>query len=250
MSIAQEITAYIVNRVKEADSEGFYREPLVGFSAADDPLYEQVVAKAGPPHLTPREVMPEVRSLVSFFIPFTEKVVKANRADRLEPAKEWVDSYAAANLLLDDLSLGLVALMEGQGIKAVSLVGRNSYDQEVLRAPWSHRSAAFVAGLGRFGLNNLLLTRVGGAGRYGTVFLGADVPATPRPDEEFCLALSGGKCDYCLTHCPAQALGPEFGRFDRFKCNNRLREVTPYAKSLGWDEDVCGKCDVGPCAIL
>jgi len=250
MSIAQEITAYIVDQVARANTQGFYREPLVGFSSAADPLYEQMIAKDGPPHIRPRDVLPEVKTLVSFFIPFSEKVVKANRVDPVTPAREWVDSYAAANILLDKISLDLVALMEAKGLKAASMVGVNSYNQETLRAPWSHRTAAFVAGLGRFGRNNLLLTRVGGAGRYGTVFLAEELPPTSRSDEEYCLFLTKGKCDYCLTHCPAGALGPGMAEFDRFKCDGRLREVTDYAKSLGWVEDVCGKCDVGPCAIF
>jgi epoxyqueuosine reductase len=72
-------------------------------------------------------------------------------------------------------------------------------------APFSHRHAAVAAGLGRFGLNNLLLTPQYGP-RQRLVSIITRAPLTPDPllTESICL---GEKCSLCTKQCPAQAFG-------------------------------------------
>lgn len=250
MPLKTEIITFIEAKVDSANQEDFYRKPLVGFSSASDPLYASLKEVVGSHHLRPEEVLPEVKTIISFFLPFSKKVVEANRHDPVTPAKEWVDSYWHANNLIDEISGELVNHIEAKGIKAGMVNSTNNYNSETLKAPWSHRSAAFVGGLGRFGLNRMLITPVGGAGRYGTVFISEELPASPRPVDELCLYFKNGSCRHCLKHCPPKALGSGPDEFDRYACNRKLLDLTPYTKSLNWDIDVCGKCDVGPCAII
>jgi epoxyqueuosine reductase QueG len=171
MSLSAEIREFIETRVDQANQVDFYRKPLVGFSAATDPWYGRIKEVVGPHHLQPEDVLPGVKTILSFFLPFSKKVIQANRQDPLVPAREWVDSYLHANNLIDEISQALVAEMRARGIEADMVNSTHNYDAETLKAPWSHRSAAFVAGLGRFGLNRMLITPVGAAGRFGTVFL-------------------------------------------------------------------------------
>lgn len=245
-----EIIELIESMVDQNNQPGFYRKPLVGFSSAADPLYAQIKEIVGPHHLQPEEVLAEVKTLVSFFIPFTKKVVEANRKEPVIPAREWVDCYEYTNNLINEICLAVVAAMQAKGLPAGMVDPIKNYNEITLKAPWSHRSAAFVAGLGRFGLNRMLITPVGAAGRFGTVFLSTELEPSARPAEDLCLFFKNGSCSYCLKHCPPKALGDGPDQFDRHECNRKLLNLTPYTKSLGWDLDVCGKCDVGPCAIF
>jgi len=249
MGLGEEITELIKTKTEEANQSEFYRIPLVGFSSASDPLYAKIKELIGPYHLRPTDILPEVKTIVSFFLPFSKKVVEANRREPDVPAREWVDSYIHANDLIDQISLDLVALMTARNLKAVMVNASKNYDQKALKATWSHRSAAFVAGLGRFGLNRMLITPVGGAGRYGTVLISEELTPSVRPEEELCLFWKNGSCQYCLEHCPVKALGDGPDEFDRQACHRKLLAITPYA-SINRSQHVCGKCDVGPCAIF
>jgi epoxyqueuosine reductase QueG len=253
MHLGEEIIQFIRTKTEEANQEDFYRQPLVGFSSASDPLYTTIKKTVGPHHLDPADILPEVKTLVSFFLPFSKKIVKANRREPDIPAREWMDSYTQANNLINLISQGLVDLMIFKGFKA-ALVGPTQHydekdDENTLKAPWSHRSAAFVAGLGRFGLNRLLITPVGGAGRYGTVFISEEITPSVRPAEELCLFWKNGSCRHCLEHCPVRALGGGPDEFDRKTCKRQLLAMASQASNLNRTQ-VCGKCAVGPCAIF
>ena len=248
MDLHKELIELIQAKTGEANQADFYRKPLIGFSSASDPLYAKLKEVVGPHHLRPEEILPDVKTIISFFLPFSLKVVEANRREPDFPAREWVDSYAHANNLIDQIGLDLVSLMNARGFKAALVKATKNYDPETLKAPWSHRSAAFVAGLGRFGLNRMLITPAGGAGRYGTVLISAEIPPSASPEEELCLFWKNGSCRYCLEHCPVKALGDD--KFDRQACQQKLLALSPYADSLKWGQDVCGKCAMGPCAIF
>ena len=72
-------------------------------------------------------------------------------------------------------------------------------------APFSHRHAAVAAGLGEFGLCNLLLTpQYGSRQRLVSIISKAPLAADPLVTERLCL---GEKCSLCLKNCPAGAFG-------------------------------------------
>lgn len=75
-------------------------------------------------------------------------------------------------------------------------------------APFSHRHAAVAAGLGAFGLNNLLLTsRYGPRQRLVSIITSAPLVADSLVTEPICL---GEKCLLCTKKCPAEAFGDTY----------------------------------------
>jgi epoxyqueuosine reductase QueG len=69
---------------------------------------------------------------------------------------------------------------------------------------FSQRHAAVRAGLGQFGLNNVVVTpRYGPRIRFNSVITSAALPATPLPTEPLC---RGERCMVCVEACPADAL--------------------------------------------
>jgi epoxyqueuosine reductase QueG len=140
-------------------------------------------------------------------------------------------------------------MLAEKGIKGATIKATHTFDEKTLAATWSHRSAAFISGLGRFGRNRMLITPVGCAGRYGSVIISEEIAPDLRPEEEFCLNLKDGKCLFCINNCPTKALTLE--GIDRHRCHDHLLEVrTDFSLRELPGCDVCGKCVVGPCAIL
>ena len=126
--------------------------------------------------------------------------------------------YETINNELQGLSMYAAVLLEKAGYVAAympttygqTLSWPGNYDPDFPKppqgfAPFSHRHAAVAAGLGRFGLNNLLLTPQFGP-RQRLVSLITNAPLTPDPliEEPVCL---GAKCSKCLKACPACAFG-------------------------------------------
>lgn len=246
-NLAQTVKQFIEESAARIESREYFRTPLVGFSSADDPLYDRIVEIVGPHHLRPKDFLANAKTVISFFIPFREAAVTNNRGGGLV-ADLWGQSYLEANKLINSISAELCDLLKAKGFDAASVAATHTYDRKTLKAGWSHRSAAFVAGLGRFGLNRMLITRLGCAGRFGTVFTSAEIPASERIEDEPCLYYQSGGCRACLKICPVQAV-TENG-FDRFKCHEQLLANKDYLSEKGMPADVCGKCVVaGPCAF-
>ncbi|TYO95905.1 epoxyqueuosine reductase [Desulfallas thermosapovorans] len=246
MAIGDKIVKFITNSVLQARTVTRYREPLVGFASANDHLFTQIKQVIGPHHLHPREMLPGAKTVVAFFIPFAEDVVKANRRDKEKIAREWAVAYIETNRLISEICQELTGVLREEGIEAVAEKPTHNFNEQDLTAGWSHKSVAFVAGLGTFGLNRMLITASGCAGRLGTLVISAGVPPTPRPTEELCHYHRDGKCLYCVQNCPTGAL--QVQQLDKQRCYKQLLEVDSLFSDLGLC-DVCGKCAMGPCAM-
>ncbi|MEE0775573.1 MAG: hypothetical protein U0M15_00735 [Bacillota bacterium] len=69
-----EIVQIIKTSVKEVGRTDLLRETLCGFSSADDKRYDDLKRIIGPWHLTPKELMPGAKTVISYFVPFTKEV--------------------------------------------------------------------------------------------------------------------------------------------------------------------------------
>jgi epoxyqueuosine reductase QueG len=247
LRLKKELIELVVRSVAESEDRELFRKPLVGFSAADDPLYMQLKEIVGSEHLSPQDILPATKTVLSFFIPFSKGVVLSNRKQQ-SVSTLWAESYLKANSLIGGISEELISYLEGKGIAASSVKATHNFDEKTLKSGWSHRSAAYIAGLGKFGVNRMLITQVGSAGRYGTVFISHQIPADTRPEKEYCIYYKKSSCLVCVNSCPVNAL--KCDSFDRFKCYDRLLENSQQFSALGHC-DVCGKCAAaGPCAII
>lgn len=238
------IEEIIKNAAANPDTETRYREPLVGFASADDPIFDEMKEIIGKHHLHPKEVFPGAKTVVSFFLPFEEKLVELNRKSS-GPVKEWIQAKGETDRLIAKINEKLAAGLAGEGIDAVVPEAAFDYAKSGFAVAWSHKSAAYAAGLGTFGVHHMLITKSGCAGRFGTLLISAEIPSTLRPSEEFCRFKKGGICLVCVDRCPSGAL--RAGGLDKEKCLKQVREygsAFPELKQTG-----CGKCATGPCAL-
>jgi epoxyqueuosine reductase QueG len=247
MNIKEEIITFIENAVLESKSKELFRKPIVGFSSANNPLYEELKEIVGAEHLHPKDILPNAKTVVSFFVPFSESVVKSNRKGQ-SVSREWGISYVETNSLINRISVNLVDYLDSKNIISATIKATHNYDEKTLKSAWSHRSAAVIANMGKFGLNRMVITSEGCAGRFGTVIISEEVPINNEEAMEYCIYNKNEGCLKCIKSCPQNALN--INGFDRFKCNEQLLKNAEELSDIGLC-DVCGKCVVScPFAIM
>jgi len=244
MEFKDKIENIIKAAVASTGTETRYREPLVGYASADDPIFNEMKEIIGPHHLHPKEIFPEAKSVVSFFLPFEKELVELNWKSS-GPVKEWIQAKSETDSLIGEINEKLTVELAKDGVKAVVPGIVFDYKSRGFEVVWSHKSAAYAAGLGTFGVHHMLITESGCAGRFGTLLISAEIPPTPRSTEEFCRYKKGEKCLVCVDRCPAGALSVR--GFDKEKCFRLLQENAKAFPEL--QQMACGKCATGPCAL-
>jgi epoxyqueuosine reductase QueG len=224
-----------------------WKEPLVAYARADDPLFATLKDVASPTHALPTDFLPEARTVITYFIPFDAGVVESNRRGRFS-SRAWALAYIETNKLIGALNKHLQGVLIEKGYKAVFVPATHNFDEETLLSNWSHRSAAYIAGLGTFGLNRMLITELGCCGRIGSLITDLEINPTPRPDRELCLFKTDGSCGRCVKKCVNDALKQE--GFDKQKCYEMCLVNADRLNDLESISDVCGKCLVAvPCSM-
>ena len=246
------IDEHISGMVRDARTITKYRPILVGFADALDPDFLKLKKFINSFHRLPTDILPRARTVISFFIPFTEEVVVANERCPFV-AEEWAIAYSETNHLIEKICSSLAIRLGKEGVKANWELPTYNFDKERMVSYWSHKSVAKVAGLGSFGLNQMLITDSGCAGRLGSIVIDASITPTPKSKIERCLYLVDKSCVACVERCPNRAL--TITGLDKHRCYQRCLEADKaysyLAESRGFvgPFDVCGKCSVGPCSV-
>ena len=243
------VIATICDAVEEANAghggEDIWKKPLVSFIDAGDPALQSLKLSVSVNHLMPRDILPGAKSVVCYFIPFTERIITSNiSGERASP--EWARAYIETNALISRIGDTLETVLARSGFSVGKIPATHNFDPEVLISDWSHRHLAAIAGLGSFGLNNMLITGEGCCGRFGSMVTDCPLEAVKKTVGEKCLYKIDGSCGACVTRCVGGAY-PE-GGFDRFACYRACLENAEFHRDIGY-ADVCGKCLVGlPCS--
>jgi epoxyqueuosine reductase QueG len=223
-----------------------WKSPIVGFADARDPLFEELKHLVRPSHALPLDLLEGARTVIAYFIPFGPAVVKSNRAGG-HSSDGWALAYLETNRLLARINERVSDLIEAEGYRSTRLPITHNFDEETLLSDWSHRHAAYIAGIGSFGRHHLLITDKGCAGRLGSLVTDATIPPTSRIENERCLFKRDGSCEECVKRCPVEALSQ--ASFRRNTCYGRLLENARLHERHGF-ADVCGKCATAvPCAF-
>ena len=144
-------------------------------------------------------------------------------------------------------------LLEDRGIRAcvpgldkrfavrMHSVGSEEKPELHAESRWSERHAAYVCGLGTFGLSRGLITPKGTAGRFAGIIVDTELAPDERPYTgvyDYCV-----KCGACAGRCPVGAITVEYGKNNAL-CSRYLDKMGErYAPRYG-----CGKCQTGvPC---
>ncbi|MBQ5340834.1 MAG: hypothetical protein J6W57_02355 [Oscillospiraceae bacterium] len=147
--------------------------PLIGFAAADDPLFEQYrdPEAIGPEFRTPAGFMTEARSVVGLFFPFTEEVRNRVRRETELASPTWKAAYGSNFTIVDAFLDDLVSRLEKEGVRVVQPNRAPDFERKAVptadgedvhfSVSWSNRHAMYAAGLGTFGMHRHIITEKG-----------------------------------------------------------------------------------------
>lgn len=263
--VIKDFMASPVNTMEKWGNEPAWADPLVGFSSGADPLYQFYKEDIGSFYVSPLEFIsyayPDGRftaeglTVVSWVLPQTEATKRDHRRETHFPSERWVRSRIMGEKVNVKLREHLVGKLCEEGVEAVApmlspLWNRATSEKYANASTWSERHAAYVAGLGTFGLSDGLITPVGKAMRAGSVVADIRVEPSLRPYTDhhaYCLFYSEGTCGECMARCPIGAI-TESGH-DKRVCSKYLDMTKEYVSlHYGFNGYGCGFCQTGvPC---
>jgi epoxyqueuosine reductase len=150
------------------------------------------------------------------------------------PTRLYAYHYRVVNKELDSIALRVVCEIQRMGYEACPVPSSQIIDWERNIGHASHRWAAYHAGLGWYGRNNLIISPEYGARvRYATVFTNMPLPEG-KPLQEDC-----GDCRECIRVCPAGAIAERREDFDLKRCQEQLAFFRN-KRNIG--HHICGLC--------
>lgn len=241
-AILQESIFNFVNQYKTKNNlTTSWEIPLVGFADANGDYIKSLQDIISKTHYKPQDFLSDCTIIVSYFLPFSAEIGRSNCKGEI-PSQAWVIAYNETNKMFLEINNYLIRLIEQWDYRAVSPQPVGMIDSQHIYSNWSQRHIAYAAGLGTFGINNMLITEAGTCGRFYSMI--TDLPIKPDYPlkTERCLYKQNGTCGLCAKKCPIHALDFEKA-FNRNACASRLDR---FEQEFG--ADVCGKCTLGlPC---
>jgi epoxyqueuosine reductase len=211
----------------------------------------------------PAEIVRGARTVITFGIPQIEQVADWEemfqdsellgpdiRKPMLQDYLYREVNYNFINARLDQVAHRLAVSLQSQGFRSTlfpATFGPQYERFHDMMPGWmglfSQRHAAVRAGLGEFGLNNVVVTAdYGPRVRFNSVITQAPLQVSPLLEEKVCL---GTDCRICLDECWGQAISllPSYGeaevwlnpisRTDKPLCRKRRKEVFCYGRCVG-----------------
>ncbi|MGI6099945.1 MAG: epoxyqueuosine reductase [Lentisphaerae bacterium] len=177
---------------------------------------------------------------VSFAMPLTPSIVAEIGEG---PTEAYAAEYNRLNALQTQIAKDTAAFIESQGWRAQARPATGDWSPTTIRAPFQHKTAATLAGLGWIGKCDLLVTPdYGAAIRWGTVLTDAPLMTGTPIVESRC-----GDCTVCVDICPGKACSGQNWRagmpreefWDPKACMAGMQKVS--MARLG-RSGVCGMC--------
>ena len=187
-----------------------FEEPLVKFGSAKDELFQEFKEPGviGPWFDGPEVWLPEGKTVISLFFPFSEAVKESNRKCTEIPSGEWLHGRIEGQACLTGFMNRLKAWFEENDVKACVPSNDKRFHQViengVYGSNWSERHVAFLCGLGTFGLSKGIITEKGMAGRFMSIIIDQELETDVREYSdiyEYCT-----KCGACISACPFGAI--------------------------------------------
>lgn len=186
-----------------------------------------------PKEFWPQSIYPEAKTVIVIGLPVQLPIVET------APSIYYHELYETVNNALDTKAYEISNFLIQNGYPSI-YVPRDCYgDIDVLLekpcAFFSHKHAAYLAGLGSFGQNNVLLTpEYGPRVRFTSIFTTAEIEGSEIKNENLCT-----RCFACVRQCPVGAVKEE-GDFppivDKISCAQRSKKLRKEYRSP------CGIC--------
>jgi hypothetical protein len=90
---------FIKDFQRKSDVMTEWKEPLIAFADASDPLFLKLKELISETHALPNELLRNASTVITYFIPFKESTVESNQ-DLEISSKEWARAYVETNNLI------------------------------------------------------------------------------------------------------------------------------------------------------
>jgi epoxyqueuosine reductase len=176
-----------------------------------------------PKEFWPQNIYHETKTVIVIGLPVQLPIVET------APSIYYHELYNTVNTLLDSKAYEISNFLTEKGYQSIYLPRDGYGDIEVLLkkpfAFFSHKHAAYLAGLGSFGENNVLLTKkYGPRVRFTSIFTSAEIRGDPICIEELCT-----HCKLCVNYCPVNAIetmeGTTTKPIDKISCATRSKKL-------------------------
>ena len=212
--------------------------PLVGFAPVDrwkNPPEElpNVLLPWIPEDFWPQSIYPEAKTVIVIGLPVSLPIVET------APSIYYHELYSTVNSMLDSKAYEIANFLNEKGFSSIYLPRDGYGNIKILIdnpfAFFSHKHAAYLAGLGSFGHNNVLLTpQYGPRVRFTSIFTSAQITPDQIKIKDMCI-----HCLKCAKDCPVGAI-PTRGDFpppvDKRACAARSAKLRDEFRSP------CGIC--------
>jgi epoxyqueuosine reductase len=209
-----------------------YDFPVFGVSTAQDPIYLKLKEAVGPGHYVPEDLFRGAKSVISYFLPYTEAVRKTNDGTD-EALAQWSLAHRQGAFAAELVRRFIAKRLDNLGARSLVVFHDGRYRTKTLVSNWSERHVAFISGLGTFGLHKSLITEKGCAGRLDSVITDYELAPSKRDYEgvyDRCI-----NCYTCVGRCPVGAI-TKTGKDIRACARHVL------ARKTDPEQAVCGKC--------
>lgn len=194
---------------------------------------DELVSRIIPKNERPASLMEGARSVIVIGIPVQRSVLAT------APSSYYREHYRTVNSMLDHAAQRIAMELHILGYPAAA-VSRDGYQglNALKKDPssfFSHRHAAYMAGLGTFGMNNMLLTEKNGPRiRFTSVITTAELSFGTPMKKRLCT-----ECMRCRKECPEDAVSPSVYP-EGITLKQRCVEYSAVLNSRGCSP--CGRC--------
>jgi len=196
-----------------------------------------------PKEFWPNSIYPDVKTVIVIGLPVQLPIVET------APSIYYHEHYETVNILLDTKAYEISNFLTEIGYPSIYLPRDGYGDIDILLkkpfAFFSHKHAAFLAGMGSFGENNVLLTKeYGPRVRFTSIFTTAQIEGDKITGVNLC-----NHCQQCVSKCPVNAIYESKGSkefplpMDKIGCATRSKKLRKkYTSPCG----ICIKiCPIG-----
>ena len=191
-----------------------------------------------PEEFWPQSIYPEVKTVIVIGLPVQLPIVET------APSIYYHELYTIVNNLLDSKAYELSNYLTENGYPSIYLPRDGYGNIDILiknpLAFFSHKHAAYLAGLGSFGENNVLLTNEYGPRiRFTSIFTTATIEGDPISADDLCT-----HCERCINQCPVNAIPEHIESDSSMKSYRPIDKVACATRSQNLREDYKSPCGI------
>lgn len=226
-----------------------FKDPLIGYASSTDMLFDMFFSRRLSDH--PKSIYRPGNTVILYFLPYADDITESNTGGDM-PSEKWTKAFTESMWLSMKINGVIRRTLDSVGRLSSCANTPTDWNEDTHHENWSHKMAAYAAGMGEFGPAGSFHTKAGYGGRLGCIITDGRYAEEPSevPDSQQLEKIYQNILTQCCYHgsenvscsaemissCPAGAIS-ENG-IDREKCQQYCKTIDEYIPS----PEVCGKC--------